>query len=45
MSDNPFIDQPYAPAPETTPVKILNRYGLFIDNAFVDAEDGAVRET
>jgi aldehyde dehydrogenase (NAD+) len=45
MSDNPFIDEPYAPAPESTPVKIRQTYGLFIDNIFVDAESGATRET
>jgi aldehyde dehydrogenase (NAD+) len=45
MSDNPFINEPYAPAPESTKVAIKDEYGLFIDNAFMPAEDGSTRET
>ena len=45
MSDNPFIDQPYAPAPESAPVNINSAYGLFIDNAFGEALEGGMRET
>ena len=45
MSDNPFINEPYAPAPESTKVAIRNEYGLFIDNTFCPAEDGLTRET
>lgn len=45
MSDNPFISQPYAPAPESTKVAIKDEYGLFIDNAFSPAADGSTRET
>ncbi|NDV62726.1 aldehyde dehydrogenase family protein [Puniceicoccales bacterium CK1056] len=45
MSDNPFINEPYAPAPESTPVGIRDSYGHFIDNQFIDSEDGATRET
>ncbi|MEX0326984.1 MAG: aldehyde dehydrogenase family protein [Puniceicoccaceae bacterium] len=45
MSENPFINEPYAPAPESTKVAIKDVYGLFIENDFVPAEDGSTRET
>ena len=45
MTDNPFISEPYEPAPESTKVEIKDQYGLFIDNAFVPAADNSTRET
>lgn len=45
MSKNPFINEPYAPAPELTPVAIRDAYGLFIDNDWSAAESGKTRET
>ena len=35
----------YAPAPERVKIEIADRYGHFIDGAFVDAADGATFET
>jgi aldehyde dehydrogenase (NAD+) len=45
MSENSFIDQPYAPAPESMPVRIEDKYGLYIDGSFVDARQGGTRKT
>ena len=45
MTDNAFINEPYAPAPESGKVRIREQYGLFIDNEFVDAAAGTTRET
>jgi aldehyde dehydrogenase (NAD+) len=45
MSENSFIDQPYAPAPESMPVKIAETYGMYVDGAFVPAKQGGTRET
>jgi aldehyde dehydrogenase (NAD+) len=45
MSENKFIDQPYAPAPESMPVRIEDNYGLYIDGSFVAAKRGGTRET
>jgi aldehyde dehydrogenase (NAD+) len=45
MSNNSFIDQPYDPAPESSPVTINDSYGLFIDNKFVEPASGGKRDT
>lgn len=45
MTGNDFIEGPYAPAPESGKVEIKERYGLFIDNDFVDAREGAFRDS
>lgn len=45
MSENSFIDQPYALAPESMPVRIEDKYGLYIDGSFVAARQGGTRET
>jgi len=36
----PFLSAPYAPAPETAPVKIQPSYDLFIDGKFVPSRKG-----
>ena len=38
-------DWSYAPAPETVPVQIDDRYGLFINGQFVDPADGKYFDT
>ncbi len=38
-------DWSYAPAPETVPVQIDDRYGLFIDGQFVEPGDGKYFDT
>lgn len=38
-------DWSYAPAPETVPVQIDDRYGLFIDGQFVEPADGKYFDT
>jgi len=37
MSENPFIHEAYAPAPESTPPNLRDAYGLFINGAFTAA--------
>jgi aldehyde dehydrogenase (NAD+) len=41
----PSFTLDYAPAPESTPVRIADEYGLFIDGRFVEARSGEVMAT
>lgn len=40
MKNNPFIEAAYAPAPESTPANLKERYGLFINGEFVEGSAG-----
>jgi len=45
MSKNPFIDEPYAAAPESTPPRLKETYGLFINGTFTEAGKGSLCDT
>ena len=45
MSDNRFIEEPYDPAPESTPVRLREEYNLFINGKWQASEDGGFRES